>query len=382
MALAAQGFDRQRPNRVDVRGFRRVLRTLGAVQLDSVNVVARSHYLPFLSRLGPYPRDNLDSFLRTSEVLEYWGHMASVMPVQRYSLLRHRMRAMRPWRRVRRLVDTDPGYIESVYRQVRRSGPLRVADLRNPGTRTGPWWGYSAGKDALEWLFARGRLGAIRNRRFMRLYDLPSRLYPKTVLAEPTVPRREAYAELLLLGARHLGLGTADDLADYYRLRPSEARPTIVRLVRAGRLREVRVGNSDVAFYADPEAVVPRTITGCRVLSPFDSAVWYRPRLERLFGFRYRIEIYVPASTREYGYYVLPVLVDDQFAGRVDLKSHHDTGTLEVRGAYSEDGMVSDRTARLLASELLMMAQWLDLERVRVARRGDLSSPLRKELRG
>ncbi len=377
MALAAQGLDVARPARSpDGRQFGRILRLLGAVQLDSVNVVARAHYLPFFTRLGPYDRARLDAYLRTPRVLEYWGHAASVMPVELYPWMRHRMRAMAPWGSVKRLVTEQPAYIERVYRHVSRNGPLQVSDLPDGGPRTGPWWGYGEGKIALEWLFARGRVGAVRTPSFGRNYDIPARLYPSDVLARPTVPREQAYEDLIVAASSHLGVASADDLADYYRLRLPRARPLIERLAERGRLTSVEVAGQ--MLYAHPRARSPRQVQGCRLVSPFDSLVWYRPRLERLFGFSYRIEIYVPRGKRRYGYYVLPVLLDGRFVARVDLKTHRDRGTLEVRGAYLEPDVPERHTAVELAQELRSFATWLELDSVTVAGRGNLAGALRR----
>jgi uncharacterized protein YcaQ len=382
MALAAQGFATPRPDgRVDVRHFRRVLSACGAIQVDSVNVVVRSHYLPFFSRLGAYERRKLDAFVATTgEVFEYWGHAASVMPLGRYPLLRFRMRATRPWGRVQALLDEQPGYVEDVYREVEHSGPLTVSGLSDSGTRTGPWWGYGKGKTALEWLFATGRIGATRDGNFRRVYDLPHRMYPPAVLEAPGPDQDDAYRELLVLAAAHLGVGTAADLADYYRLRILHARRIVRELVRAGRLHEVDVGDWSQPAYAHPEARLPRRVHGCTLLSPFDSLIWRRDRIERLFGFRYRVEIYVPRPKRQYGYYVLPFLLDGHLVARVDLKADRPRGVLRVRTAHVEPGSNSREVAHRLASELNEMAEWLGLGEVAVDADGQLASDLLREI--
>ncbi|MGH9054009.1 MAG: winged helix-turn-helix domain-containing protein [Acidimicrobiia bacterium] len=385
LALGAQGFADPRPTRkVDVRHLRRVLGRTGLVQLDSVNVLVRSHYLPVFARLGGYGRDKLDRWLyRSGEMFEYWGHGTSVLPVGLHPLLRYRMRSWEPGPRTRRVMQEHPGYIESVLEEVARRGPLSVTDLEEPGRRSGPWWGLSKGRTALDWLFARGRL-AVRERlpSFVLVYDLPERVLPREVLAAEDVPREEATRRLLLLAARCCGVGTAADLADYHRIPPGYARARLQELVEAGRLRPVEVEGWNDPAYLHPEATIPRRVTGRALLSPFDSLIWYRERAERLFGFHYRIEIYVPAERRRHGYYVLPFLLDDRLVARVDLKAERRERVLRVRGAYLEDGHEGPRVARELGAELRVMASWLGLEEVALEPRGDLAARLERTLAG
>lgn len=382
MALAAQGFTDPKPaGRVDVRHFRRVMKRVGVLQLDSVNVVSRSHYLPVLARLGPYPRDALDRYTaRSGELFEYWGHVASLLPSDQHRLFRWRMREMKPWRSIRTLAEEHPEYVEQVYRAVADRGPLRTRDLEDGGSRTGPWWGYARGKHALEWLFARGRITAYRDGNFHRLYDLPERVLPAHHLAAETVDRDTAHRELLLLAARHHGVGTAGDFADYYRLNVPASRAAVADLADAGELEEVEVEGWKGPVYRHPEARAPRRVTGSALLSPFDSLIWKRDRTERLFGFRYRIEIYVPEAKRVHGYYVLPYLFDGELVARVDLKAHRGDGFLEVRGAFIEPDADPAAVARFLGSDLESMAAWLELDDVRVARHGNLAGALRRAL--
>ena len=296
IALGAQGFASKRPSGdIDARHYRRIFRTLGLLQLDSVNVVARSHYLPVLARLGSYERARLDRFTTNHhEVFEYWGHAASLLPVDTYPLWRHRMDAIGRWRAIRELDEEHPGYVESVYDEIAGHGPLTVSDLSDPGSRTGPWWGYGRGKIALEWLFAKGRIVAWRDRNFTRVYDIPERVIPERVRRIEAPDRHDAYRILLLLAASHHGLGTASDLADYYRLLVPDARPILESLADDGALSRVEVAGWTGPVYLDPQARLPRRITGAALLSPFDPVVWHRDRVERLFDFSYRIEIYVP----------------------------------------------------------------------------------------
>jgi len=382
MALAAQGFADPRPSgRIDRRHFRRVIDRIGLLQLDSVNVLERSHYLPMWSRLGPYSKVALDQYTaRSGEMFEYWGHEASLLPVERYRLFRWRMQELEPWRRVAGVIGGHPGYLESVLEEIAERGPLTVSDLTDPGDRTGPWWGHGKGKTALDWLFAKGQITAYRNGNFGRIYDLSERVIGREHLAAPAAPKLDAFRELLLLAARHHGIGTATDLADYYRLHRPTARRVIAAMAADGEIEEVEVPGWKHAAYVHPEAKLPRRISGAALLSPFDPVVWERDRTERVYGFRYRLEIYVPQPKRIYGYYVLPFLVDGELVGRVDLKSDRKNRTLLVQGAYCEAGRDGQVIAARLAPELAAMSEWLDLGDVRLVRRGNLTAALRKRL--
>ena len=380
IALGAQGFARPRPaGRVDVRHLRRVLDHNAVVQLDSVNVAARAHYLPFFSRLGPYDRDRLDHWLwRSGENVEYAaGHEASVMPMAVHPLLRHRMTGIHPWGGVQRLAEEHPGYVDEVLAQVRARGPLSVSDLADAGSRGGSWWGWNLGRVALEWLYAKGDLAVHhRDRQFTLHYDDYARVIPPEIRARPAPPAPEAHRELLLLAARAHGVGTVHDLADHWRIPIGDARRALAALVEEGSLEEVRVAGWREPAYVRADVVLPRRIAARALLSPFDPVVWFRPRAERLFGFRYRIEIYVPRHKREYGYYVLPFLLGDRLVARVDLKADRAAGVLHVYGAFAEDGVDRVHVAGELATELATFAGWLDLDEVAVADRGDLASAL------
>jgi uncharacterized protein YcaQ len=379
IALAAQGFADPRPTgEVTVRHLRRVMRRMSVLQLDSVNVLCRSHYLPVLSRLGPYDRDKLDAFLYWSgENFEYLGHQASITAQELHPALRWRMTRSR-WRQGQALEQEVPRYIKAVLDEVAAEGPLSVKELSDPGQRTGPWWGMSKGKVALEWLYVSGRL-AIRERTktFVTVYDLPERVIRSEVMAAPTTPEAEAKRQLLLLGARSHGIGTATDLADYFRLPMPVARPLLAELVEEGHLEPVQVDGWPEPALLHPEARRPRAITGCTLLSPFDPIVWFRPRAERLFDFHYRIEIYVPEPKRVHGYYVLPVLLDGQLVGRVDLKADRKARALLARGCYAEPGVELGSVGEALGAALDEMAAWLGLDGVEVAERGELAPAVR-----
>ena len=373
-ALGAQGFNEGRPQgRIDVRHFRKVVGHIGLVQLDSVNVFSRTHYMPFFSRIGAYDRETLDQWLWGSgEIFEYWGHEASVIPVEHHRLFRWRMDHALKWKRLLDLEQNHPEYVEDVYRQVSERGPLRTRDLEAPGERDGDaMWGWSDGKVALEALFLKGRVTATDRSNFIRMYDLPERVIPRDALLGPDPGHDEALAELLMLAARSLGVATADDLADYYRIRMPAARPVLRRLVEAGDLEQVEVEGWAQPAYLHPDAALPRQARGTALLSPFDNLIWHRDRAERLWDFRYRIEIYVPEPKRVYGYYVLPFLFDGDLVARVDLKTDRRRNALQVKGAFAEPDVDKMKVGRALRKELELVAEWLDLDDVIVDRNGD-----------
>ena len=382
IALAAQGFaDRPPAGRVDSRHFDRLFDRVKVVQLDSVNVAVRTHYMPAFSRLGSYPREHFDAYAYgRRRLFEAWGHVASLLPVEHYPLLRHRMEDARS-RSIRSFGRERRAYVEEICREVADRGSLAVSDLRDQGrNRSRPWWGRSDGKLALEWLFATGRLAAARRGNFTRVYDLAERVIPPQVLAAPAPETRDAQRELLRLAARAHGIGDAADLADYYRIRMPQARPLLQELVEEGELLEASVEGWSRPAYLHRDARMPRRIGASALLSPFDSLIWFRNRTERLFGFRYRIEIYVPEPERQYGYYVFPFLTGDTLAARVDLKADRSSGALLVRGAYLEEDCEAGAVAGELAAHLASMAAWLELGEVKVGRRGNLAAPLRRAI--
>jgi uncharacterized protein len=378
IALGAQGFNDPRPKgRADVRHFRRVMNRLGVIQLDSVNVCVRSHYMPFYSRLGPYDRGALDTWLNDSgENFEYWAHVAAVLPVDRYPLWQWKMAGPIGWRTAEALIEAHPQLLEEVYEQVRDNGPLTISDLDVPEERTSPWWGYGPGKIALEALFAQGRITALRTGNFMRSYDIPERAIPVSHRPEVPLSEHEAYRALLLDAIRHLGIGTMHDVADYFRLKIPTARPIMTELVESGLIDEVNVRDWNGPVYLDPGASRPRSLDATTLLTPFDPVVWYRERGERLFNFHYRIEIYVPEPDRVFGYYSLPFMLDGDLVGRVDLKANRKTGTLLVQSSWREEGKDPLHVARGLSAELQRFAAWLDLGDIRVVDRGNLAQLL------
>jgi uncharacterized protein YcaQ len=344
-----------------------------------VNVLVRSQELPLFARLGTHPRTFIADAVRDGELFEHWGHMASYIPADQHRLFRWRMEVVRTegWRWIREMAARRNGFVEEVFVRVRDTGPVVAADVSQREGRKGPWWDWDDAKVALEFLFQTGRLAVTRrDRDFAKVYDLPERVLPAAVLAAPTPPERDARKELLERAARAQGVGTLGDLTDYHRQRIPICRPLVAELVDEGRLVPARVAGWKQRAYAHPDATIPRRVRGGALLSPFDSLVWNRERTERVFGFRYRIEIYTPPPKRVFGYYVLPFLLDGRLVGRVDLKADRAVRTLLVQAAHTEPGIDAGEVAAALAVELETMAAWLGLDRVVNTGRGDLAPAL------
>lgn len=383
VALLAQGFGR-RPPRATLRHVPGVFDDVAAIQVDSVNVLVRSQELPVWARLGPHPRDALPELCKRGEIFEYWAHEASLLPVELQPLLRWRMAEARDkaWRSVRAMVHRDPAYVAAVREEVHARGSIAARDLEpRPGSRKSEsWWGWDDRKRALAYLFWAGEITAIRSTNtFERVYAPLDRVLPERVLSAPTPAPDDARRELLLISARALGVATARDLADYFRISFPAARPLVAELTASGRLLPVAVEGWREPAYLHPEAPRPHAVRARALLSPFDSLIWDRRRTARLFGFEYRIEIYTPQHKRRHGYYVLPFLLDEALVARVDLKADRAAGALLVQSAWSEAG-APDSTAAALAAELADLARWLGLERVAVNRRGGFSRALRLAL--
>ncbi|MET0957276.1 MAG: crosslink repair DNA glycosylase YcaQ family protein [Solirubrobacterales bacterium] len=368
LALASQGFAEPRPDG-EPGGWdlRRVLKRVGLLQIDSVNVLERAHYLPAFSRLGPYSHEALDRLSQRAprRLFEYWGHEASLIPVEYQPLLRWRMEraAHDAWGGMRKVASERPELVAEVLAQVRDRGPVAASELTaERPRRSGPWWDWSDSKRALEWLFWSGRVTAARRRRFERLYDLPERVLPAKVLAAPTPAPDEAQRELLRIAARSLGVAAERDLRDYFRLSAAEAKPRLAELVEAGDLVEVEVeGWGRTRGYLWPGARIPRRVEATALLGPFDSLIWERSRVERIFGFAFRLEIYVPAPKRRHGYYVLPFLLGDRLVARVDLKADRAAGVLRLNALHLEPGAPAE-TTEALEAELRRLAGWLGHE--------------------
>ena len=370
LALAAQGFADGRttgePNGWDLR---RLLKRVGLLQIDSVNVLERAHYLPAFSRLGPYPRDLLDRASQRAprRLFEYWGHEASLLPVDLHPLLRWRMEraAGDAWGGMRRIQRDRPELVARILEQVAERGPVAASELaESEPRRSGPWWDWSDAKRAVEWLFWSGQVSAARRRRFERLYDLPERVLPPAVLSASTPPVAEAQRELVRVAASALGVAAERDLRDYFRLPAADAKARVAELVEAGELMPVAVeGWGRTRAYLAAGARIPRAIDARALVGPFDSLIWERSRVRRLFGFDYRLEIYVPKPKRRHGYYVLPFLLGDRLVARVDLKADRAASVLRAQQVHLEEDAPAETIAELTA-ELETMAAWLGLDRV------------------
>ena len=373
IALAAQGFTDARPTCVPTRRhFHRVLDRTGVIQIDSVNVVVRTHYLPTFSRLGAYPQALLEreAWGKKPSLFEYWGHEASLMPLAMQPLMRWRMERARggaTWSGLARFGRERRDYIDNILAEIEKRGPVTGGDFTD-GTKGRPgWWEWSDGKQALEWLFWAGLVAATHRRgSFERVYDLPERVLPRAILQLPSPSGVDARRALLARSARALGVATADDLRDYYRIPTADARLPIEQLVEQGILIPVGVRGWRQQAYLHKDARPGRRLEGSALLSPFDPLIWSRPRTERVFGFRYRLEIYTPASKREHGYYVLPFLMDGALVARVDLKADRRAGALVVQRAHVESGAPKSTVERLI-DELRLMASWLGLSSLALA---------------
>ena len=385
IALRAQGFGRSRPSR-DVTGadLLRAVRAIGLLQIDSVNVLVRSHYLPVFSRVGQYAKELLDRAAysgRNRRLFEYWGHEASLIPVEMQPLFRWRMeRAMAGdgmWGGVARFGRSHRAFCGRVLDEIRDRGPLGVSELSAGGVRKSGWWEWSDGKVALEWLFWTGQVTTHSRRRFERVYDLTERVLPHAVVDAPTPEPAAAQRQLLRVAIAALGVATERDLRDYFRLPAADARARVAELAEDGDLVPVSVEGWKQPAYIDPRVRAPRRVEAQALLSPFDSLVWERSRTERLFDFRYRLEIYTPAHKRIHGYYVLPFLLGDRLVGRVDLKADRARGALRVVRAHREPWATDADVAGALRDELRSLAGWLGLERIVVSRYRDFTRQLR-----
>ena len=384
MALAAQGFNDPLPKGpVTARHLHRVLSRTQLLQIDSVNVFARAHHMPIYSRLGSWDPTLLgDVAFRRRELFEYWGHMASYLPVSLQPLLRWRMARAEAheegWGAIVRLNRERPEFVSELCRRVEAEGPVSAGQLREEVSQLGPWWGWDDVKMALEYLFWSGRVAiAHRTNGFERVYDVPERVLPAEVLALPTPTREEAQRELVRLSARSLGVATESDLRDYFRLTPAAGRAAVESLVAEGALVPVTVQGWKGPAYLDPTADRPRWVRRSALLSPFDPLVWERARTQRLWDVDYRIEIYTPAAKRVYGYYCLLLLQDERITARVDLKADRRDGVLRVAAAWVEPGAVPGSTAEALAHELRRAASWQGLGEVLVEDRGNLARELK-----
>ena len=381
IALAAQGFAIPRPKvgTVDVGDFERIVRQINIVQIDSINVLVRAQYMPFFSRLGAYPMEMLHRYAyEARSVYEYAVHVASFVPIDHLPMIRHRMAEWRPWRQWAEVMGEHPGITDAISGEIGRRGPLEVADIENKGDRYGRHWSTSTAKLVLETSLHQGVLAISDRMRSARRYDLFERVVPPEILSISPLSRIEAHREMMRLAIRSLGVGTVGDCADYYRIKRTEASAAIRHLIEAGEVERVSVEDVKSEMFAVTGIEAPRNpLDVCAIVSPFDPVAWFRDRLEWLFDFEYRIEIYTPAKKRKYGYYVLPFLMGNRFVARVDLKADRKASVLRVPSAFSEAGCDEEVVAGNLATELRLMADWLGMDRIVIGRRGPLTRPLR-----
>jgi uncharacterized protein YcaQ len=392
IALVAQGFRDPRHTVPTMRTFNRTLARTGVLQVDSVNVLVRAHYMPLFARMGPYDREMLTRASGGSgrthrRLVEYWAHVQALMPVELWPVMQHRMDHYRSLRGKWDFVSSRPELEASVLTAVRERGASTARELDDGGPVAKENWGWnwSETRKVLDYLYMVGELAiAGRNGQFEVRYDLPERVIPHHVLAMPVPSVDEANVELVRRAAQSHGVGTELCLRDYYRMKPEPARAAIATLVEAGELLPVQVEGWRRQAYLHRDARLPRKVDARALLSPFDPVVWERSRTEHLFGFRYRIEIYVPEHRRVHGYYVLPFLLGDRLVARVDLTADRRGGVLQVKAAFAEEHAPGE-TAAELAEELASLAGWLGLDAVSVEQRGDLAPELTvavKELTG
>ena len=389
IGLAALGFVNQtREGKAGWPAINRELKRLHLLQIDSVNVLCRSHYLPLFSRLGDYDRNALDKrtlHVKNRAVFECWAHEASLVRMELHPLMRWRMDRARSgngiYKSMNRFANEEKAYLKSILAFVASHGPTAQSDLPEQHKGEGGWWGWSRNKLALETLFDQGLLTTAKRESFERFYDLPERVIPPDILDLPTPKERDAMVQLMDLAGQALGVGTEFDLRDYFRLPVAEAHRAMNDAVEQGILQPVTVEGWKHQAYLHRAARLPRKAGASTLVTPFDPICWDRPRAERLFNFHYRIELYTPAPKRKFGYYVLPFLNGDHFAGRVCLKSDRSNSTLLANASHIEEGRHPDETAAALATELQRMARWLGLAKVTVSNKGNLARNLRALVR-
>lgn len=385
VALAAQGFARKRPQQQTARSVAATIATTELLQIDSVNVLVRAHYMPLFSRLGGYDRALLDeaAWGKKRSLFEYWVHEASLVPLELHPVLRWRMDRARDgvgiYRRLARFAQERKSLINEVLHRIRHDGPLGAGAFDTPRAGGG-WWGWSDAKLALEYLFWSGQVTTATRRNFERLYDLPERVIPDATLALPTPTLEEAHRELVRRATRALGIATRRDIRDYFRTTPGDTDPRIAELVEAGELSAVEVEGVRQTHYMPRGTSLPKRIEASALLCPFDPVVWQRARAEELFEFHYRIEIYTPAAKRKHGYYVLPFLYNERLAARVDLKTDRKTGTLRVLATHGETH-AGEPESHALAAELRILAAWLGTPRISVSAKGRYAKQLRAAMK-
>jgi len=369
LALAAQGFDSPRTKTKSTTADAvALIKKLGVIQIDSVNVLVRSQELPLFSRLGDHDRNAIPKATSQGKIFEYWGHEAAHLPVELQPMFRFKMHAARSGKLkhwgLTSFYAENKAFVKRILKHVEVNGSTSARELSTRTTKKSTWWDWDEAKTALEYLFLTGELMSCgRGSDFARVYDTPERVLPRKILQMPTPSETEARKELLVRAMRAQGVATLRDLADYYRQKPAVVKPLVSELVEQGVLREVSVDGWQDKAYVHRSAKLPKKLYATALLSPFDSLVWCRPRNERLFNFHYRIEIYTPQSKRKFGYYVLPFMVNGEMVGRVDLKADRANSKLLVQSVHTEQGVKREAINRALNAELQLMASWLGLRR-------------------
>ena len=387
IALAAQGFTMQ--SRERKAAWPKLSKAIGAMhllQIDSVNVLSRSHYLPLFSRLGTYDRSLLDkhTLAKTNrKVFECWAHEASLVPLALHPLMRWRMNRAKNGDGIYSGFDSfakiEKAFLKKTLAHIEKNGPTRAAEIPGAGKSSGGWWGWSKGKIAVECLFDHGLVTAAQRDGFERIYDIPERVIPADVLALPTPDEEECFQRLILMAAEALGISTEIDLRDYFRLPVADARKALNALVASKQLVQIEVQGWTKPAYVPQNSKRPRKAGGTALLSPFDPLVWNRDRASRLFDFHYRIEIYTPQHKRKFGYYVLPFLYGEDLAGRFCLKADRENEILRVNTSHHDDKHSPSELAKAAAEELRRMAGWLGLKNVQIVKKGNLASALAKQ---
>lgn len=371
LALAAQGFDKPRSkSKSSTADAVEVIKKLGVIQIDSVNVLVRSQELPLFTRLGDHDRNAINKATAQSKIFEYWGHEAAILPVEIQPLFRWKMNAARTgkikhWGLTSFYAD-NKAFVKRILKHVETNGPVTARELSTRTQKKGAdkktWWDWDEAKTALEYLFLTGQLMSCgRGSDFARIYDITERVLPAKIVNTPTPTENEARKQLLVRAAKAQGVATLTDLADYYRQKTAVIKPLVNELVEQGELREVTVETWVEKAFVHRSAKPPKQLYATALLSPFDSLVWCRPRNERLFDFHYRIEIYTPKEKRKFGYYVLPFMMNGELVGRVDLKADRANSKLLVQSVHTEKGIKRASINGALTDELRKLANWLQL---------------------
>lgn len=367
LALAAQGFDKPRSkSKSSTADAVEVIKKLGVIQIDSVNVLVRSQELPLFARLGDHDRNAISKAMAQSKIFEYWGHEAAILPVEIQPLFRWKMNSARTGKikhwGLTSFYAENKAFVKLILKHVEASGPVTARELSTRTTKKSSWWDWDEAKTALEYLFLTGQLMSCgRGSDFARIYDITERVLPSKILNTPTPTENEARKQLLVRAAKAQGVATLTDLADYYRQKTAVIKPLVNELVEQGELREVTVETWVEKAFVHRSAKPPKQLYATALLSPFDSLVWCRPRNERLFDFHYRIEIYTPKEKRKFGYYVLPFMMNGEMVGRVDLKADRAKSKLLVQSVHTEKGIKRASINGALTNELRKLANWLQL---------------------